>query len=128
MDICIANPRKLDTEGKSDAEVQEALDGISDVELAAAVAEGESRDNQTMLYPLREAGGPWVKLPNYPYWTETYAVESRKTNEFLGHIGRLGGSQTWEYDTGLPDAHSKGRIRGRDAAAMKLVALMGVTE
>ena len=119
--------RKLNLEGKSDTEVQEALDNMDDCELAAAIAEGESRDNQTMLYPLKEpAGGPWIKLPNYPYWTETYAVEARKTNEFLGHVGRLGGSNTWEYDTGLPVVGNKGRAKGKNAAVMRLAEIMGV--
>ena len=120
--------RKVDTSNLSIEEVQQLADNMDEVELEDAALEGESRSNQTMLYPLKDEGGRFIKLPNYPHWTETYAVEARKTYEFLGHIGRLGGSNTWEYDTGLPQEGHKGRAKGMHSATMKLSEIMGVSD
>ena len=62
-----------------------------------------------------EAPGELVIYPipgyrNRPEWFEVYGVEDRDTLVFLGFVGRLGMSNTWEWDDGY---HSKGKGRAK---------------
>ena len=83
----------------------------SELDVAKATA------NVIAYYP--EPGG----LPTHPAWTESYRVEDKLTMEFLGFVGRLGMSETWEYTDGLPGSRCTGRARGRDVATLMLYQL-----
>ena len=68
---------------------------------------------EVLIYPI-------INNPNRPEWFETYMVEDRESLEFLGFVGRLGMSRTWEWHDGYSDK-GKGRSRSRDEAVLRLL-------
>lgn len=68
---------------------------------------------ELMIYPV-------PAMPSHPHWFETYMVSDQRTLEFLGFVGKLGASETYEWWDGLPGDKGRGRCQGRDCAAMKL--------
>lgn len=89
-------------------------DQVTDSE-AIAYEQGAEK---VIFYPISD-------LPQHPEWSETYMVESKKTYQFLGFIGKIGWSQTYAYDDGLPNVRGRGRMPSKEQAIMALVDLAG---
>ena len=68
---------------------------------------------ELLVYPIP------LGSPKHPEWFETYMVEDKDTLEFLGFVGRLGMSKTWEWDDGN-HSRGKGRAKSRDEAVLRL--------
>ena len=87
----------------------------TDLDVAAA----EAMAHKFIIYPVQVP-------PQYPYWMECCAVEDRTTYEWLGLVGRLGMSQTWEYANLLPGKKGHGRVQSREAAVIALAKVAGI--
>lgn len=69
---------------------------------------------------------PIGSLPSHPEWVDTYCAESRSTFEFIGFVGRIGLSQSYGFDDGLPGDRGKGRKKSLPEAILALVQLAEV--
>lgn len=99
---------------------EDAIERLADAEFDEAL---DSRDltDRIIFYPLT------LKLPNHPAWFETYQVEFRGNGQtpFIGWIGRLGASSTWEYDDNVG---GHGLCNSREEALIKLGKIKGIIE
>ena len=68
-----------------------------------------------------------IQVPSqFPYWTEAYAIEDRTSHEWLGIVGKLGMSQTFEYTNMCSRHDGRGRAKGREAAVVALAKAAGI--
>jgi hypothetical protein len=102
---------------------EEAVEALAGSEFDEAL---DSRDltDRIIFYPLS------MQLPNHPTWFETYQVEFRGLGQtpFLGWIGRIGASSTWEFDDGTFSFHGRGLCESREEALIRLGKLKGIIE
>ena len=94
-------------------------DSLTDVELEIALNEAEKQSEELVHYGIAVPA-------THPYWFECHAVEHKGTEEFLGFVGRLGMSKTWEYDDLLPGSKGKGRTKSMEGAIYALAKAAGV--
>lgn len=111
MDIIVPSSAREKAE-----RVIHAPTNATDLDVSAA----EAMAHKFIVYPVQVP-------PQYPYWSECIAVEDRTTYEWLGLVGKLGMSHTWEYTNLLPNKRGHGRVRSREEAVLALAKVAGVT-